>query len=110
MLRVVVAVLFALALGSCAKKTVPLDGPVLKIAVFADGRLSVDGAATTIESLRETLRRHSEKKGVVLYYREAGQAEPPPIAMEVMKAVVEARLPIRLSSKPDYSDAVLPSR
>ena len=82
------------------------DAPVLKVAVFADGRLTVDGTASTVESLRESLRSLKEKHGVVWYYREAGQQEPPPIATEVMKAVVEARLPIRLSSRPDYSDSI----
>jgi|GEM_PF-1163347 hypothetical protein len=82
------------------------DAPVIKVAVFADGRLTVDGAASTIQSLRESLQRLSEKHGVVWYCREAGQQEPPPIAMDVMKSVVDARLPIRLSSRPDYSDAI----
>jgi len=98
-------------LGGCGKEPVsqsPMgaDAPVLKIAVFADGRLTVDGTASTIEALRGSLRDLSEKRGVVWYYREAGQQEPPPIAMEVMKAVVEARTPVRLSSRPDYSDSI----
>jgi hypothetical protein len=81
--------------------------PALKIAVFMDGRLRVDGAPSTIEELRTALHPLSEAKGVVWYYREAGQQEPPPIAMEALKEVVGARLPIRLSSKPDYSDSVV---
>jgi len=97
--------------GGCSKQPatqspVSPDAPVLKVAVFTDGRLTVDGAASTIEALRDSLRSLSEKNGAVWYYREAGQQEPPPIGMEVMKAVVDARLPIRLSSRPDYSDAV----
>jgi hypothetical protein len=79
------------------------------VAVFADGRLTVDGSASTVPALRESLRSLGEKHGVVWYYREAGQQEPP-IAVEVMKAVVEARLPIRLSSRPDYSDSISPER
>ncbi len=43
---------------------------------------------------------------MVWYYREAGQQELPPIALDVMKAVVETRFPIRLSSRPDYSDSI----
>lgn len=103
--------LLSFLFGGCSKQPTPPtapspDAPVLKVAVFADGRLTVDGTASTIEALRESLRSLSEKHGVVWYYREAGQQEPPPIAMEVMKAVVDARLPIRLSSRPDYSDAI----
>src|SRR5882762_6175520 len=97
--------------GGCSKQSAPRsapsrDAPVLKVVVFADGRLTVDGSAATIRSLQASLHTLSEKHGVVWYYREAGQQEPPPIAMDVMKAVVEARLPIRLSSRPDYSDAI----
>jgi hypothetical protein len=82
------------------------DAPVLKVAVFADGRLTVNGTASTIEGLRESLRTLSEKHGVVWYYREAGQQEPPAVATDVMQAVIDAGLPIRLSSRPDYSDSI----
>jgi hypothetical protein len=103
--------LLSFLLGGCSKQSAPPsapspDAPVLKVAVFADGRLTVDGTAATIQLLQASLHTLSEKHGVVWYYREAGQQEPPPIAMDVMKAVVEARLPIRLSSHPDYSDAI----
>jgi hypothetical protein len=97
--------------GGCGKQPatqspVSPDAPVLKVAVFADGRLTVDGAASTVQALRESFRSLSEKDGVVWYYREAGQQEPPPIAAEVMQAVIDARIPIRLSSRPDYSDSI----
>ena len=82
------------------------DAPFLKVAVFTDGRLAVDGTAATIHSLQASLRTLSEKNGVVWYYREAGQQEPPPIATDVINAVIEARLPVRLFSRPDYSDAI----
>ena len=103
--------LLSFLFGGCSKQSAPPsapspDAPVLKVAVFAGGRLTVDGTAATIQSLQSSLRAMSEKHGVVWYYREAGQQEPPPVSMEVMKAVVEARLPIRLSSRPDYSDSI----
>jgi len=82
------------------------DAPILKVAVFADGRITADGQPATIDSLRESFKKLAEQKGAVWYYREAGQGEPPPQAMQVIKAVVDARLPIRLSSRPDYSDAI----
>jgi hypothetical protein len=80
--------------------------PTLKIAVMADGRIFVDGSLATIGSVRTSLQRLSSQKGAVWYYREAGQGEPPPQAAEVMQAVIENRLPIRLSSRPDFSDAI----
>src|SRR5262245_11464425 len=80
--------------------------PILKVAVMADGRIAVDGSPATLESLRKSLKGLADQKGVVWYYREAAQGEPPPQAMQVIQAVVENRLPIRLSSRPDYSDAI----
>ena len=68
----------------------------------------MDGSAATVESLRAALKQTAETHGTVWYYREAGQQEPPPVAMQVMQAIVEARLPVRLSSRPDYSDSVTP--
>jgi hypothetical protein len=82
--------------------------PVLKIAVFSDGRLTVDAAPSSIQKLQESLRKVSEEQGVVWYYREAAQQDPPPIATEVMNEIIAARVPVRLSSKPDYSNSVGP--
>jgi hypothetical protein len=79
---------------------------MLKIAVMANGRITVNDSPATMESLRASLRQLAERKGVVWYYREAGQAPPPPQSAEVIQAVIEARLPIKLSSRPDYSDAI----
>lgn len=97
--------------AGCSKKPAPQrpvasDAPVIKVAVFADGHLTADGSPATIESLRESFKKLAERKGAVWYYREAGQGGPPPQGMLVIKAVIEARLPIRLSSRPDYSDAI----
>ena len=82
------------------------NAPILKIAVMADGRIMVDGSPATMESLRTSLKQLAEQKGVVWYYRETGEAAPPPQSAEVIQAVIENRLPIRLSSRPDYSDAI----
>lgn len=84
------------------------DKPILKVAVTADGAISIDGAHATIDSLREAFAALAAQKGAVWYYRENGAGEPPPQAMQVMEAIVQNRLPVRLSTKPDYSDAVGP--
>lgn len=80
--------------------------PILKIAVFADGHFTVDGAQSSIPSLRASLHELSIQRGAVWYYRESGQQEPPPVAMEILNELMAARLPIRLSSRADYSDSV----
>jgi hypothetical protein len=82
------------------------NAPVLKIAVFSDGRLMVNGAPASIQSLRESLHKIAGQHGVVWYYRESAEKAPPPIATEVIRELINARVPIRLSTKPDYSDSV----
>ncbi len=84
------------------------NATILKIAVMADGRITMDGSPTTINSLRVSLKRLADQKGAVWYYREAGQGAAPPESAEIMKQVIENHLPIKLSSRPDYSDAIGP--
>ena len=84
----------------------PTAATILKIALLADGQITMNGSPTTIDSLRASLKRVAHQKGVVWYYREAGQDPAPPIYAEIMSAVIENHLPIRLSSRPDYSDAI----
>ena len=81
------------------------NAPTLKISVMADGRITVGGSPDTIDSVRVSLKRLAERKGVVWYYREAGEAKAQPESSEVIQAVIENRLPIKLSSRPDFSDA-----
>jgi hypothetical protein len=75
---------------------------------MADGRITVNSSPATIDSLRISLQRLAEQRGVVWYYREAGQANAPLESTEVMQAVIANRLPVRLSSRPDFSDAIGP--
>jgi len=79
---------------------------VLKIAITASGQISADGRLTTVEALIPILRELAKNKGEVWYYREAPLADPHPNAMKVLSAIVDNNLPVRLSSKPDYSDSI----
>jgi hypothetical protein len=93
--------------GKPAAQATPSQGPpIMKISVYVDGRVTADGQTVTMDSLRESLKKLAEQKGVVWYYREAGKGEPPPEAMDVIQAVIQERLPIRMSSRPDYSDSI----
>ena len=82
--------------------------PVLKVSVMADGRIAVNRAPATIQSLRESLQKLSQQKGVVCYYREAANSEGSPKVKQAVQAIVDARLPVRFSSRPDYSDVIGP--
>ena len=79
---------------------------VLKVAITASGEVTADGRPTTLEALIPILRELAKNKGEVWYYREASKADPHPNVMKVLSAIVDHNLPVRLSSKPDYSDSI----
>jgi hypothetical protein len=70
--------------------------------VLANGTLLVDGKAATLDDLDTALAETKE----VWYYRESPRGEPPLIATQVIQRVVARKLPVTLSSKPDFSDWV----
>jgi hypothetical protein len=82
--------------------------PILKVIVYKDGRITADGRATTFENLKSMLAALRDRHGAVWYYREASGGEPHPNAMRVINEVIALSLPISLSTKPDFSDAVGP--
>jgi hypothetical protein len=84
------------------------DHPIGRIAVTTKGVVSLDGATITLDALKTRLADLKKRNGEVWYYREAGRRDPPAQAMEVIKLVMDHNLPISLSTKPDYSDEVLP--
>jgi hypothetical protein len=101
-----IAVLLAAAPVRSAMPAEPQ--PVMKVAVYRDGRITADGHETDLPALRAAFASLSRAGGWVLYYREGAEAEPHPNAMLVIRAIVEAKLPVSLSTKPDFSNVVLP--
>ena len=79
---------------------------VAKVQVLADGTILLDEKQVTIVELETAFADTKRKNGVVWYYRENAVAEPPPQAMLVVEAVVEAKLPIKLFTTPDFLDPV----
>jgi hypothetical protein len=86
----------------------PADSPYVKIWVSKAGDIEVDGTPTELSAVGPALATLAQKKGVVLYGRDAAGEEPHPKAMEVIKMVVANRLPIRMCRSRDFSDAVRP--
>jgi hypothetical protein len=79
---------------------------VVKISVLSNGDILEDDHKVTFEQIATRLKEAKAANGAVWYYREAAGNDPPANAMKVMKLVVENRLPITLSTKPDFSDFV----
>ncbi len=79
----------------------------VKIKVMANGSLVLDGAPTTLQQLKDRISQCDPANNVVWYYRENSDApEPPPVALDVLNVVMKQRIPISLSSKPDFSDVI----
>ena len=105
--KILVSIFFValVALIGCAKKeAVADDKPHLKVIVRADGTILADGTRSDLGDLARRLDALKEKKGVVWYHRANPQGEPPPHSMDVMKLVVDKRLPIALFVKEDFSE------
>ena len=75
---------------------------ILKVSVLASGAVLLDGEGVSLDQLRERIEALKAARPVIWHYREASEGEPPPEAMQVMKLVVDNRLPISLCSKPDF--------
>ncbi len=82
------------------------ESHVAKVKVLANGIVLLDDKPISVDELRVAFVRVKENDGVVWYYREDTGGDPPPQATLVIQAIVDAKLPVRLSTKPDFSDSV----
>lgn len=78
----------------------------IRVAVFQSGAIEIDGVQATASDLGTALDRIRAKHGGVQYYQEGAGQEPTAAQMNVFKMIIDARLPVSLSSKPDFSDCV----
>ena len=82
--------------------------PTLKISISPSGEITADGKTTTLEALAPRFRDLAAKQGIIWYYSGGSkEAEPHPNALKVLEAILEQKLLVRESSKPDFSDVVL---
>jgi hypothetical protein len=86
-----------------------MPGPnVLKLSVHANGDLLLNGEPATMVQIQPAIENLAKEGGIIWYYRENSAEGPPPATKEILDLVVKYRLPIRLSSKPDFSDSIGP--
>ena len=99
----------AVALGGCGSNAAEPTPQVVKVAVLRDGAILVDGVPSDGEQLKRRLSEAGQRARV-LYYRDDSDRDPSSSAERSMTLVLEtamsARVPISLSSKPDFSDMV----
>jgi len=83
------------------------DGlPVARIAVFANGTIELNGQRIAVAALDQEIKGLAAQSGVVWYYREHALGDPHPNATTVIQTIIRHRLPISMSTKPDFSDYV----
>lgn len=91
-----------LVLTQCTEEPVE----VIKIQSYSSGEFTLNGARVTITDMRAAMDAVSDRDTVVWYYREAADTEPTEQQMEALTAILDAGLPISLSTKADFSDYV----
>ena len=74
-------------------------GEIAKVKVNQAGTIYLNGKVVTIESLKQEFARLKQGNGAVWYYRENPRGEPPPQAMAVIQAIIDANLPVRLMER-----------
>ncbi|WP_020467911.1 hypothetical protein [Zavarzinella formosa] len=79
---------------------------VIRVTVTAGGDIAADGQPVTLEQLAAKFADLKRTGGTVWYHRANPSGEPHPNAMKVIELVAENKLPVKLSARPDFSDAV----
>jgi hypothetical protein len=82
------------------------DTPNMKIWISKTGTVDIDGKQVEVESVGPMLADLAKRKGAVFYGREAAEEDPHPNGMKVLQMVIASQLPLRMSTKRDFSDAV----
>jgi hypothetical protein len=92
-----------------ANRFTVIDGEAMElihVQSLRSGVIKVDGNPVTLAGLSTALAQIKAKKGAVLYYREGPKQEPTEHQREVFEEILSARVPISMSSKPDFSDVI----
>lgn len=104
----------AVAGSACRKKeAAPVAAPsqdqyIKKVWVTKDGVIQLDGKVADFAAVEQALSAIAKRDGVVFYGRDDAREEPHPNAVKIIELITALHLPVRLSSKPDFSDAVTP--
>ncbi len=84
------------------------DMIIARIKVSRSGQIDLNGMQVTREQLRTALTSLKDVNGTVWYYREGGADFPSEEAEKVFDTILDAKLPVRVSCKPDFSDSMGP--
>ena len=79
---------------------------VARVSALGSGKILLNGRESDLRGIEAEFKRLKEVKGEVWYYRENAQGEPKPQAMAIIQLIVANKLPVSMSTKPDFSDYV----
>lgn len=95
------------AFAGCRGKNLPSpDAPFAKVWISKEGNVELNGQPTSLEAIDSALKDLAQKQGVLLYGRETAEEEPHANSMKVIELAARNRLPIRMSTQRDFSDAL----
>jgi hypothetical protein len=75
----------------------------LKVTIFSNGKMQLNGNYVSLTEMQKAFKNSNAK---VWYFRENPESEPHPNAMSVIRLVVDNKLPIMLSTTPDFTTYV----
>lgn len=78
----------------------------IEVQVSSAGDIRVDGTPMSIDQVDAPIAKIANESGSVWYYRQAATGEPHTNVMRVLELVMKYRVPISMSSKPDFSDYI----
>jgi hypothetical protein len=79
---------------------------IARVSALASGQLLLNGQPVDLQTLDAALKALKAEHGIVWYYRQDPDHEPPPQATEAIGLVVKHQLPVSMSAKSDFSDVV----
>jgi hypothetical protein len=82
------------------------DAPITRVSVLSSGKILVNDRPATSADVTRALEKARAQRGSVWFFRETTGAEPPPEAVEVFRLIVEHKVSLSLSTKPDFSDFI----
>ena len=114
--RQLLALLFAVASAAATAQQNPkvelikqpcVAANAIRVAVFSNGRVEVDGKATPLGQVKQSLKGRASSASEVCLHRQNPEApEPHPNMMQVLEALVELRVPIAFYWDADFQQRV----
>jgi biopolymer transport protein ExbD len=94
---IVIALVFLMCWAGCARNRFDpaYTNNVSRIKLSRDGRIYLNGKQASLEEVKKDLEQRKAKHGAIKYYRENPQKEATTQALEVIRVIADAKLPVR---------------